>query len=98
MPTLEDIKTKLIEKFPYLREKYGVGTLGIFGSYVRGDQTDQSDVDILVTFSRPIGLAFVSLADEIEEFLGVKVDLVTRDSIKPRYWEHIVQDLIYVKA
>ena len=96
MKTLNEIK-KLIEYHkPTLREKYNIKNIGLFGSIVRGDATSTSDVDILVEFEKPIGLDFVTLADELEEILGVKVDLVTPNAIKPRMLKFVKQDLIYV--
>ena len=55
-----------------------------------------SDIDILVEFDKPIGLDFVLLADELEAILGVKVDLVTTNALKPKMFEYIKQDLQYV--
>lgn len=96
MKNLSDIK-KLIEiNKQMLKDRYHIKNIGLFGSVVRGDATVISDVDILVEFEKPIGLDFVMLADELEEILGVKVDLVTPNSIKPRMMKHIKQDLIYV--
>lgn len=96
MKNLSEIK-KLIELYkPVLKAKYHIKNIGLFGSIVRGDVNPDSDVDILVEFEKPIGLDFVSLADELEEILGVKVDLVTPNAIKPRMFEYIQQDLIYV--
>jgi len=78
MKTLDEIKNVLREDKKYLKETYGVLDLQIFGSYARGEQTEDSDVDLLVTFSRPLGgFAFIDLADELEQILGMKVDLLT---------------------
>ena len=80
-----------------MQKKYGVKELAIFGSYSRNEAVaDKSDVDILVDFSQPIGLAFVDLADELESLLQLKVDLVSRGGIKPKYFTVIEPDLIYV--
>jgi predicted nucleotidyltransferase len=79
-----------------LKAKYHIKNIGLFGSIVRGDVNPDSDVDILVEFEKPIGLDFVLLADELEEILGVKIDLVTPNAIKPTMFEYIKQDLIYV--
>ena len=96
MKNLNEIK-KLLEQYKLmLIEKYHIKSIGLFGSIVRGDATEVSDVDILVEFEKPIGLDFVLLGDELEEILGVKVDLVTPNAIKPRMFEHIKQDLLYV--
>ena len=79
-----------------LTEKYGIITFAIFGSYSRGQQTENSDVDILVDFDRPIGIEFIDLANEIEKLLKTKVDLVSRNGIRPEYFKQIEIDLSYV--
>ncbi len=76
--------------------KYSVSSLGLFGSIVRDDFTDQSDIDIVVSFSKPIDIDFFDLADELEEILNRKVDLVSRNGIKPRYYEAIEPEILYV--
>jgi uncharacterized protein len=82
---------------PLLEKKYGVKDLALFGSYSRNTAiAGKSDVDVLVDFSQPIGLAFVDLADELELLLQLKVDLVSRGGIKPKYFTVIEPDLIYV--
>lgn len=96
MKTFEEIKKLLDQHKSMLKEKYHIKNIGLFGSIVRGDNIPTSDVDILVEFEKPIGLDFVLLADELEEILGVKVDLVTPNAIKPTMFEYIKQDLIYV--
>lgn len=68
----------------------------MFGSFTRNEAAENSDVDILVELDRPIGLEFVLLADGLEEILGVKVDLVTPNALKPGMFEYIKQDLQYV--
>jgi uncharacterized protein len=74
--TLRMYKTEIIKEYPVKR-------LTLFGSVARGEQTDLSDVDILVDVDPSIGLRFVSLADSLEEMLQCKVDLVSRRGIKP---------------
>lgn len=82
---------------PSLEKKYGVKDLALFGSYSRNAAVaGKSDVDVMVAFSQPIGLAFVDLADELEHLLQMKVDLVSRNGIKPKYFTVIESDLIYV--
>lgn len=82
---------------PLLAQKYCVKDLAIFGSYSRNEEiAGKSDLDIMVDFSQPIGLAFVDLADELEGLLQLKVDLVSRGGIKPKYFTVIEPDLIYV--
>lgn len=79
-----------------LANRFGVSALGLFGSITREDFTAKSDIDILIEFSRPIGMEFFTLADLLESRLHRKVDLITKDGIKPRYFEAIKEDLIYV--
>ncbi len=96
MKTLEEIKDTLAKHKQELKEKYKVKQIGIFGSYVRGEQTEKSDVDILVEFSEPVGFLFIHLADYLEEILGVKVDLITPSAIKSNRQKYIMKDLTYV--
>jgi hypothetical protein len=70
--------------------------MAIFGSVSRGDDTTESDVDILVELNQPIGIEFIDLADELQEILNKKVDLVSRKGIKNRYFKHIKNELKYV--
>ena len=79
-----------------LANKFGVSSMGLFGSITRDDFTANSDIDILIEFTRPIGIDFITLADLLESRLQQKVDLITRDGIKPRYFEAIKDDLIYI--
>lgn len=96
MQTVIDIKTKLARNKSLYHEKYGAKAFGIFGSYSRGDQGNSSDIDILVEFDKPIGLAFIDLAEDLEKLLDAKVDLVSKRAIKPRMLKSIEQDIIYV--
>jgi predicted nucleotidyltransferase len=70
--------------------------MAIFGSYSRGENNAASDLDILVEFNDKIGVEFIDLADEMEEILGLKVDLVSKNGVKPKYLQSITSDLIYV--
>ena len=98
MKTPEEIKKMLSENKEKLRRKYGVKILGVFGSYARNEQGKKSDVDILVEIEKPIGFKFFELWDELEEMLGIKVDLLTLKSVKQKQllWESVKEDLIYV--
>jgi uncharacterized protein len=96
MKSLNEIITILSEHKSSLKKKYYIKTLGIFGSYSRGDFDNNSDIDILVEFEKPVGLEFIDLADELENLLQKKVDLVSKKAIKPRYFSSINSDLIYV--
>ncbi len=96
MKTLNEIKKELAKYKSVLKEKYFVKKIGIFGSYSRGEQESESDIDILVEFDKPIGLEFIDLAEELETLLNNNVDLVSKNAIKPQYMKYIQEDLIYV--
>jgi predicted nucleotidyltransferase len=81
---------------PLLQQKYPITRLGVFGSYARGEANEKSDIDIVVEFNKPMGLDFVEMADEIEELLGIKTDVVSKNGIKPKYWAVIEKDIVYV--
>jgi predicted nucleotidyltransferase len=82
---------------PFLEKKYGVKDMALFGSYSRNTAVEgKSDIDVMVEFEEPIGIRFIDLADELEQILKQKVDLVSRKAIKPKYFEVIESDLIYV--
>ncbi|PSQ68609.1 MAG: hypothetical protein BRD26_07950 [Bacteroidetes bacterium QH_1_64_81] len=83
MRTLDDIRAQLQAELPMLRERYDVDRIGICGSYVRGEQTEDSDLDLLVTFTETPGLIeFIGLERYLEDALGVSVDLGTPDGLK----------------
>ena len=98
MKTLEEIERILGEHREELRRKFKVKEIGIFGSYVRGEAKETSDVDILVDFYEPIGWEIVDLKEYLESLLGVKVDLVTKDGVmrRPKLWKYIREELIHV--
>jgi len=96
MKNLDEILSRLRQEKSFLAKNYHVAQLGIFGSTSRGEATPQSDIDILVEFSAPIGLDIVDLAEHLEDVLGVCVDLVPRDAIKARYWKVIQPEVRYV--
>ncbi|HTB31644.1 MAG TPA: nucleotidyltransferase family protein [Bacteroidia bacterium] len=94
---VNDIRTQLLLQLPLLQKKYPIAKLALFGSVVRDDfDPINSDIDIMVEFNGAIGWEFIDLSDELEKLLGKKVDLVSRGGIKPRYWEHIKADIVYV--
>jgi predicted nucleotidyltransferase len=96
MKTLAEIKNILNNKKPYLSEKYGLESIAVFGSYSRGDETAISDVDLLVEFNKPIGLDFVTFADELESMLNIKVDVVTKNAMNELMFKQIETELNYV--
>lgn len=80
-----------------LKSKYGVANIGIFGSYARGDQRKNSDIDILVEFDKPVGFfKFIALEDYLKKILGREVDLATKKSLKPAIKADILKEVIYV--
>ena len=96
MTTLQDIKTILKTHKENLSKKYGFDAIAVFGSYSREQQSEASDVDILVEFSQPIGIEFIDLAEELEKVLNKRVDLVSKRGIKPAYFKQIERELSYV--
>jgi predicted nucleotidyltransferase len=96
MKTIQYYKRILSRHQPELRGKYHIKQLAVFGSFARGEETLASDLDILVDFDSPIGLDFVTLAEELESLLGVKVDLVSANAVKPRMMESLRRELVYV--
>ena len=96
MKMLAIIQNKLKQIKPELESKYHVSSIGLFGSIVRDDFTDKSDIDIIVDFSAPIGIEFIDLANELEALCNRKVDLVSKNGIKPGYMKLIQPEIIYV--
>jgi len=97
MGKLEEIKSGIRKNMSILRDKYKVKTIGVFGSYIRGEQGKESDVDILVEFYETIDLfTFIELEDFLSETLGVKVDLVMKDTLKPRIRDNILREAVTV--
>ncbi len=96
MKTLQDIKHTLDSNRNRLFQEYPIKSLAIFGSYSRMEENQNSDLDILVEFSGKIGIRFIDLAEELENILGVKVDLVSKKGIKNEYLQSIDSELIYV--
>lgn len=81
---LDDLLTRLRELQPYLRKYFHVKTLEVFGSYVRGEENQESDLDLLVTFEvDPSLFKFLALELYLSDQLGIKVDLIIKDNLKP---------------
>ncbi|WP_162340056.1 nucleotidyltransferase family protein [Cyclobacterium salsum] len=96
MKSLQDIQATLVEHKDQLFSSYPIESLAIFGSFARNEQNDDSDLDIIVEFNDKIGIRFIDLADELENLIGFKVDLISRKGIKDKYYKSIASDLIYV--
>jgi predicted nucleotidyltransferase len=94
--TKEEILSLLIQNKSELENRFKVRRIALFGSYARGDQKPDSDVDILVDIDPSVGLEFVTLAEQIEQLLGLPIELASRRAIKPNKLKYIEQDLIYV--
>lgn len=87
----------LHQLLPELAEKYHVRSLEIFGSYVRDEQTPESDLDVLVTFDKtPDLLQYIELENHLSDLLGVKVDLVMKSALKPRIGQNILREAVPV--
>jgi len=99
MKKVEEIKKKLEELKPILREKFKVKSIGIFGSYLKGKERKDSDLDILVEFEETATLSlldFIGLENYLAEALGIKVDLVEKNALKPRIGAHILRELVNI--
>ena len=96
MSQLNDIRISLSQIKSELAEKYHVSSIGLFGSIVSDDFSSQSDIDIIVDFSQPIGIEFIDLANYIEFKLKKQIDLVSKKGIKQSYMSQIENEIIYV--
>ncbi|MCX6673456.1 MAG: nucleotidyltransferase family protein [Methanothrix sp.] len=97
MKTLQEIESILRDEKPILRHRFKVKEIGIFGSFVRGEQKDTSDLDLLIDFEEPLGLIrYVGLQNYLSDKIGERVDLVTKSGLKPRISGHILKEVIYV--
>ena len=87
----------LREQRPKLAEQYNVASLEIFGSHVRHEENKDSDLDILITFTKaPSLLKFIRLENQLSDLLGIKVDLVMKDSLKPAIGKNILREVVPV--
>ncbi len=97
MKNVEEMRWKLEELKPLLKDKFKVRGIGIFGSYIRGEEKEKSDLDILVEFEEPISLLkFVELENYLTDVLSIKVDLVMKDALKPRIGKHILEEVVNI--
>ena len=96
-PDLATLLAQLRQHLPSLAERYRVRSLGVFGSYVRHEQRRDSDLDLLVTFDEPLGLLkFIELENYLTDLLGLKVDLVMQDALKPALGTRILAEVVPV--
>jgi len=97
MITLQEIEDTLRHQKPIIRERFKVKEIGVFGSFVWGEEKETSDLDILVEFEEPIGLIkFVGLQNYLSDLLGKKVDLVSKKGLKPKIGDRILKEVVYV--
>jgi predicted nucleotidyltransferase len=95
----DKIKRILKKHESELREKYGIKEMGVFGSYMRGEQKKGSDIDILVEFYPDAEMdliTFVELEEYLSDLLGIKVDLVLKSALKPRIGKNILKEVVYI--
>ncbi|GBE54610.1 nucleotidyltransferase domain protein [archaeon BMS3Bbin15] len=97
MKSRNEIFEILRKELPYLKKKFHVKTIGLFGSYAREEQAEKSDVDLLVDFKKPVDFfILIDLEDYLSNKLGVKVEVVTPGGIKERMKPYIMRDVVYV--
>jgi predicted nucleotidyltransferase len=97
MQSLDEIKKILINQKILLSEKYKINRLGIFGSYVRGEQKKESDLDVLIDYEEvPSLITLIELENHLSNVLGLNVDLVTRKGIKPQLRSNILEEVVYL--
>lgn len=97
METIDKIIDIFRMNMTEIKAKYGVSEIGIFGSYLRGEQGEGSDIDILVSFNKPISLLkLVNMENYLSELLGIKVDLIPKEDIRPELKEIILKEVIYI--
>lgn len=96
---IEEIRRKIENLKLLLREKYGVKSIGIFGSYIRGEERGGSDLDILVEFEESAKLSlldFIRLENYLSDVLGIKVDLVEKRALRPGIRKHIAREVMII--
>ena len=95
-PKAAEFARILQEHMPELEREYGVASLALFGSYVRGEEREDSDLDVLVDLNRPIGLlAFIALEDYLSQLVGERVDLTTtRSASERRSGQRLLQEAV----
>ena len=96
MSELKKIEKVLKENKEHIKIKFYVEKIGVFGSYSKGKEKPDSDIDILVEFNGPIGWDFIELNEYLEHILGKKVDLVSIKALKPQLKNDVLNEVIYV--
>lgn len=97
MKNINDIKRRLHDLKPYLSKEFGVSEIGVFGSYVRGEQTEKSDVDVLVDYTIEVSLLdIVRLENYLSGQLQVKVDLIPKTCVRRELKDVIFDEMVTV--
>ncbi len=97
MKKIDRIKNIIIQHKDELRDKYKILEIGIFGSYIRGEQKRKSDIDILVRFDEPVSLLeWVSAENYLSDLLKIKVDMVPEEDVRPELKKRILKEVVYV--
>ena len=94
--SLAEIKNRLQAQKPYLHEKYGVTEIGVFGSYVRGEQKTDSDIDILISLTDPPKISLLDLVDlqyYLSDLLGMEVDIAVKRNLRKRIGQRILSEV-----
>jgi predicted nucleotidyltransferase len=97
MKTLDEIKSIIASRMDVLKSRYKVKEIGVFGSYIRGNPRKKSDIDIIVTFRKSIDfIEFLRLEEYLSDLLGLQVDLVTKNALKPFIGKQILEETVYL--
>lgn len=97
MKKIDRVKKILSDHRNEIRQEHKIRKMGIFGSYVRGEQKRKSDIDILVEFAEPVSLLdWVGAENYLTDLLGIKVDLVPKEDVRPELKKRIFKEVVYV--
>ncbi len=99
MQNLNNIKNKLIEKNEFIRFNFNIKEIGIFGSYVRNENTEKSDIDILIDYDKKAKFTLfdlIKLENYLTELLGIKVDIALKNKLKTALEKNILEEVIYI--
>lgn len=89
----EKVIRKIKENYQYLSFEFGVAKIGLFGSFAKGSETENSDIDLLVEFTSPIGFKFYELVEYLEKMFGRKVDVITMEGLNNIRIDHIAENI-----
>lgn len=96
MITKNEILSKLTELKPILYKDFSVKEIGLFGSYSNSSNTEESDIDILIEFEKPIGWKFFTLELFLQNVFNKKIDLVTKNALKDQIKDDILKQVNFV--